>query len=77
MPNSVSVHSQAQLESISPGIFGSTVPVEFDAENAKNYTAFRFTTRSGTQGVSSPTRSSICRRTSRAGSHPAITPTVR
>jgi predicted permease len=52
-PGWTAERAQAQLESISPGIFGSTVPAGFNAENAKNYTAFTFTTRPAARGVSS------------------------
>jgi predicted permease len=52
-PGWTAERAQAQLESISPGIFGSTVPAEFSAENARNYVAFTLTTRPAAQGVSS------------------------
>ena len=52
-PGWTAERAQAQLESISPGIFGSTVPAEFNAEIAKSYTAFTFTARPAAQGVSS------------------------
>ena len=41
-PGWTTERAQAQLESISPGIFGSTVPAEFSAEHAKNYTGLWF-----------------------------------
>jgi putative ABC transport system permease protein len=52
-PEWTAKQAQAQLESISPGIFGSTVPAEFSAENAKSYIAFTLTARPAPQGVSS------------------------
>src|SRR4029453_6831998 len=52
-PGWTTERAKAQLESISPGIFGSTVPAEFSAENARNYVAFTLTTRPAAQGVSS------------------------
>ncbi|MGE5833396.1 MAG: ABC transporter permease [Acidobacteriota bacterium] len=52
-PGWTAERAQAQLEAISPGIFGSTVAAEFNAEIARSYTAFTLTTRPAVQGVSS------------------------
>ena len=42
-PGWTAERAQAQLESISPGVFATTVPPRYNAETAKNYTAFKFT----------------------------------
>lgn len=44
--------AEAQLAAISPGIFQSTVPPRYDAETAKDYTAFTFTAKPAATGVS-------------------------
>jgi putative ABC transport system permease protein len=44
--------AQAQLESISPGVFGSTVSPRYNAETAKDYAAFKFSATKAPTGVS-------------------------
>ena len=45
--------AQAQLESISPGVFKATLPPSYQPETAKNYEAFKFTVEGASTGVSS------------------------
>ena len=51
-PGWTAERAQAHLESISPGIFGSTVSPRYNAETAKNYAAFKFTATEAPTGVS-------------------------
>ena len=44
--------ADAQLTTISPGIFTSTLPSRYNAETAKNYLAFKLTATSAATGVS-------------------------
>jgi putative ABC transport system permease protein len=44
--------AQAHIQSMSPGIFGSTVSPRYNAKTAKEYTAFRFTATAAPTGVS-------------------------
>ena len=51
-PGWTAERAQAHLESISPGIFGSTVSPRYNAETARNYAAFKFTATEAPTGVS-------------------------
>jgi predicted permease len=51
-PGWTAERAQAQLESISPGVFGSTISPRYNAETAKNYAAFKFTATPAPTGVS-------------------------
>ena len=51
-PGWTAERAQGQLESISPGVFAATVSPRYNAETAKNYTAFRFTATAAPTGVS-------------------------
>ena len=44
--------AQAQLETISPGIFAATVPASYQPEMARDYLAFKLTAAPGVTGVS-------------------------
>ena len=51
-PGWTAERAQAQLESISPGVFSSTVSPRYNAETARNYAAFKFTATAAPTGVS-------------------------
>lgn len=51
-PGWTAERAQAQLESISPGIFGATVSPRYNTESAKQYAAFKFTAVEAGTGVS-------------------------
>lgn len=51
-PGWTAERAQAQLESISPGVFGATVSPRYNAETAKDYAAFKFNTTHAPTGVS-------------------------
>jgi predicted permease len=51
-PGWTAERAQAQLESMSPGVFSSTVSPRYNAEKAKNYAAFIFTATAAPTGVS-------------------------
>ena len=51
-PGWTAKRAQAQLESISPGIFQATLPPRYNAETAKSYLAFKFTATPAPTGVS-------------------------
>jgi putative ABC transport system permease protein len=44
--------ADAQLAAISPGVFQATVPPRYNAEAAKDYSAFKFTAKPASTGVS-------------------------
>ena len=51
-PGWTAERAQAQLESISPGVFQATLPPRYNAETAKAYLTFKFTAKSAPTGVS-------------------------
>ncbi len=51
-PGWTAERAQAQLETVSRGIFQTTVPPRYNPETAKNYLAFKFTASSAATGVS-------------------------